>query len=132
MNLFVYGTLLVPEILEAVTRMNNLNSVSGMLSGYRIYRVEGGDFPGISKGDGSVPGRVLLNVPELAMIRLDAYEDTFYVRETVEIETDSGLKSAFAYTVPSEIAASVLSDETWTLDWFQQEALTHYWARLFQ
>ena len=66
------------------------------------------------------------------MKRLDAYEDTFYVREVVEIETDPGLKSAFAYVVPPEVAATVLSDDPWTLDWFQREALDDYWARLFQ
>lgn len=132
MNLFVYGTLLVPRILNAVTGLDDLETIPAKLEGYDIFRVMGGDFPGIVKGAGPVPGRVVQNVPEMAMRRLDAYEDSFYERELVEISTSDGTLEAFAYVVPAEIAKEILSSQTWTLEWFEREALDRYWKRLFE
>lgn len=132
MNLFVYGTLLVPKIFEAVTGRNDLESAPGTLHGYSIRRVEGGDFPAIVEGSGSVPGKVIFEVPGPAMRRLDDYEDTFYRREIVEIATETAKVEAYAYVVPIEIAEQILSEETWTLDWFERVALKRYWRRLFQ
>ena len=132
MNLFVYGTLLVPKILSAVTGLEDLETASAELKGFDIFRVTGGDFPGIVEGTGPVLGKVVLNVSETAMRRLDAYEDSFYEREVVEVSTNGGTLEAFAYVVPEEIAKSVLSDQTWTLEWFKREALDRYWERLFE
>ncbi|MEX2580650.1 MAG: gamma-glutamylcyclotransferase family protein [Verrucomicrobiales bacterium] len=143
MNLFIYGTLLVPKVLEAVTGLDDLESLPATLPGYENRRVKGGDFPGIVKVSGrrqtrngperglGVPGRVLLRVPSEALSRLDAYEDAFYVRKTIEASTADGVVEADAYVVPGDRADEVLSDEIWTLEWFEREALDRYWHRLF-
>lgn len=143
MNLFIYGTLLVPKVLEAVTGLHDLESLPATLPGYEIRRVKGGDFPGIvevsdripttegTERDLGVPGRVLLRVPSEAIDRLDAYEDAFYVRKTIEASTAEGIVEADAYVVPGDRADDVLSDEIWTLEWFEREALDRYWHRLF-
>ncbi len=130
--MFVYGTLLVPKILRAVTGLDDLETVPAKLEGFDIFRVNGGDFPGIVKGTGPVEGVVVLNVTDSAMRRLDAYEDSFYEREFVEVSTSDGLLGAFAYIVPKKFADDVLSHQTWTLEWFEREALDSYWERLFE
>ena len=132
MNLFVYGTLLVPKILRAVTGLDDLKTVPAKLEGFDIFRVVDGDFPGIVEGSGLVSGKVVLDVSETAMTRLDAYEDSFYERELVKVSTSSGTLEAFVYVVPQNIAEDILSNHTWTLEWFEREALDRYWERLFE
>ncbi|MDB4358631.1 gamma-glutamylcyclotransferase [Verrucomicrobiales bacterium] len=135
MNLFVYGTLLVPRIWETVSGISNASGKKGSISGYQILRVRGGDFPGIvltEKNEDSVTGNLFCDLPGRAMKRLDAYEDTFYERRKVDvILTDGSRVSAHAYVVPESKAPKILSTDPWTLEWFEEHALETYWARLF-
>ncbi len=134
MNLFVYGTLLVPKIWNAVTGYHDPDSVPGTLVGHRIQRVKSGDFPAIvidPDSDKPVPGLVMKNVSPNALERLDQYEDNFYERVAVDIETDSGPVEAHVYRMPPELAGEILSEDPWTLEWFETEALNRYWNRLF-
>ena len=130
MNLFAYGTLLVPEIWLAVAG-RACESVEVVLPGYAIRR--GGDFPGIIRAPDAagVPGRVFLDLDAELLERLDQYEDSFY--ERIEVGPRDGQGQALtaqAYVVP-ERCAEVLSDEAWTLTWFRDHALDDYVARLF-
>lgn len=130
MNLFVYGTLLVPKIWNIVSDFPSPESEEAQLPGYSIYRVEDGDFPGVIETPDStepVRGLVMLNISPEAMQRLDDYEGSFYVRNLVEVTTEKGDKvQAYVYAIPQELAY-ILSDEHWTLDWFEKEALDRYW-----
>lgn len=128
-NLFVYGTLLVPEIWQAVTGEGHGRWLDASLPGYLVRRVRGADFPAISPsaapGD-AVPGRVALGVSAEALARLDAYEDAFYERREVAVETGGGLLAAEAYVVVQQLAPGLLGEEGWTLKWFRREALDRY------
>lgn len=131
MNLFAYGTLLVPEIWRAVTG-RDCESVGAVLSGHEIRRIQGGDFPGIVRAAGSsrVIGRVFLGLDVETVARLDRYEDTFYERIAVTPRSTSGQSlAAQAYVVPAT-HADVLSNETWSLDWFRAHAEADYVRRL--
>ena len=132
MNLFAYGTLLVPEIWFAVTG-RECRSEEAVLPGYDIRRVRDGDFPGIihSEDAPGVPGRVFFDLDYEIITRLDAYEDSFYERIVVPTQDHSGqLLPSQAYVIP-ESHRAVLSDEPWTLEWFREHALTEYFARHF-
>lgn len=132
MNLFAYGTLLVPEIWRAVAG-RDFPSSPATLRGYAIFRVRDADFPGIARTEsgGLVPGRVFFDLDAETVARLDAYEDTFYERLPVCPADERGLPvDAEAYVVPNRNRA-LLSGETWTLDWFRAHAEADYRARLF-
>jgi len=134
MNLFAYGTLLVPEIWEAVTGAPPPRNVPATLASYEIFRVKGGDFPGIIESENShdvVPGHIYFDLPADTMSALDRYEDTFYERAEVTVSTSTGPESAQTYRIPRSEAAILLSPETWTLDWFRAEAMDRYCERLF-
>jgi len=134
MNLFLYGTLLVPGIWDAVTDRPDIVRKPARLPSHRIRRVEGADFPAIVFDPSfvaPVPGQVALDLPEIVVARLDDYEDDFYHREPVEAETDEGCVLAQAYRVPETLASTILSDDPWTLEWFEEVALARYWDRLF-
>ncbi len=135
MNLFVYGTLLVPEIWETVSGIADAEGKDGSIEGYRIFRVRGGDFPGIRYTGGKedrVTGRVFYDLPERAIERLDAYEDSFYERHGVDVLHANGTSTeAHAYVVPEAHASDILSSTPWTLTWFEEHALENYWSQLF-
>jgi gamma-glutamylcyclotransferase (GGCT)/AIG2-like uncharacterized protein YtfP len=134
MNVFVYGTLLVPKIWDAVTHCPDLDSEAAELTGYAKYRVRGADYPGIVEADSDsiVSGRIFLKVPDAAVRRLDAYEDSFYERLPLTVRlTDGSRLEADAYCVPVEKAAAILSKELWTLTWFEDHALDSFWTSSF-
>lgn len=135
MNVFVYGTLLVPKIWETVTQTVGLASREAALPGYEIRRVAGASYPAIYAAAAAVrpvPGRVFFEVPGTALRRLDAYEDAFYQRVTVSTRVDGlGSVEAQAYAVPPDQTAAVLSDEGWTLAWFEAHGLEDFWGRVF-
>lgn len=135
MNVFVYGTLLVPKIWELVTECPHLTPLSATLHGHSIWRVEDATFPAIKKEDRddkySVAGQVYLEVPPLAMQRLDLYEDAFYERVEVTVLTDNGEIDAQVYRAPSETAKAILSDDPWTLEWFEKNGLEPFLKNVF-
>lgn len=134
MNLFVYGTLLVPKIWEAVTRAPIPPSLPAELVGYSIFRIRNADYPGIVKSTplDSVPGLVVLEVPDFALRRLDAYEDSFYERRELIVKTEKlGEVPAQAYCIRRTEAPSLLSGEPWTLAEFEATRLERFWARTF-
>lgn len=135
MNFFAYGTLLVPKIWEAVTGERAPESQEARLHGHQIFRVRDGDFPGIVETDDEtdqVPGRIFTDISLRTLSALDRYEDTFYERVEVKVETPEGTRFAETYRIPNSMAAHVLTPESWTLEWFEAEALDRYWSRLFE
>jgi gamma-glutamylcyclotransferase (GGCT)/AIG2-like uncharacterized protein YtfP len=119
MNVFTYGTLMFPEVWRAVAGREFPN-VGGTAGGYAVYRVERAQFPGIvaAGGDESVRGVVYLDVDDVALARLDRFEDDFYERQALWIDCDDGQRrAAETYVVPPQ-NRSVLTDEVWNGDDF--------------
>lgn len=136
MNVFVYGTLLVPKIWETVTKTGGLVSREATLAGHEIRCVRDAVYPAIfasPDSGGSIPGRVFFDVPETALRRLDAYEDDFYRREEVHPEIEGiGKVSAQAYLVSAADVPRLLSPQGWSLAWFEKNGLEGFWERVFQ
>jgi gamma-glutamylcyclotransferase (GGCT)/AIG2-like uncharacterized protein YtfP len=130
--LFAYGTLMVPEIWQAVTQLPGPSpSRPGLLRGYQRRRVEGADFPGIfasGNNDDIVPGCAYEDVAPKTFDLLDRYEDHFYQRLEVNVEVDDGQPATLScqtYIIP-ETGLGILSDEPWDLDDFKANALKRY------
>ncbi|MEM0896401.1 MAG: gamma-glutamylcyclotransferase family protein, partial [Verrucomicrobiota bacterium] len=101
------------------------------LHGFRNLRVKGATFPGILKTDQQddvVKGVLYLEVSDEAIERLDRFEDTFYVRESVAVTCSDSTYDAEAYVVPVE-HARVLSNETWDRTQFERDHLADFLAR---
>jgi len=131
-NLFVYGTLRVPEIWNLVTGSFEPPRRDATLDDFAIRTVKDYTFPAIVRAEGeSVPGEVLFDLPREVLDRLDAYEDAFYERNLVTVRPEEGPAiEAFAYETPPELAPRILSDTVWTLEWFVEQAFAEYWARM--
>ena len=100
-NVFVYGTLLFPEItarLEIESRSSDsLIRRPAKLSGYKRFTVRfrgEGDPPAIIPAENSsVAGQVLCDITEESLQRLDWFEDIaseLYTREEVCVELQDG------------------------------------------
>ena len=114
MHIFTYGTLMFPQVWQAVVG-RSFATVTGTLRGFAIYRVCDAVFPGIIKAgtESRVPGVVYLDVDEASLKRLDQFEDAIYCRETVMIDCHGGgVLQADAYVVPPE-QFDALTDEPW-------------------
>ena len=135
MNVFVYGTLLVPKIWNAVTQTPELESFPATLAGHVIRRVRDAAYPGIYRNPDApdpVPGKVFLDVPASALRRLDAYEDAFYERNEVHPDIAGvGCVPAQVYLIRKEDVPMFLSEEPWTLAWFERHELDEFWQRVF-
>jgi gamma-glutamylcyclotransferase (GGCT)/AIG2-like uncharacterized protein YtfP len=119
MHIFTYGTLMFPEVWRAVAG-REFPSIAGSVREFAAYRVRDAVYPGIvaSGVRETVRGVLYFDVSEAAVARLDRFEDDFYVRQTLAIACDDGVKrQADAFIVPAK-HRDVLTDEPWTRESF--------------
>ena len=119
MHVFTYGTLMFPEIWQAVVG-RSFETVEGTAAGFEVFRVRHAVFPGIAAGTGacSVPGVVYLDVDQHSTLRLDRFEDDFYERRAIYVDcVDGQRRLAEAYVVPSA-NRTVLTSEPWSRESF--------------
>ena len=123
MRLFVYGSLLTPEVLHGL-----LNRVPACrpatLRGFSRWRVAGENFPAILQTPGgSVDGKLLEDLNEREMGALDYYEDEAYERLTVDVDVVGGstVSEVNVYVWPLARSAELdVGGEPWRLDEFRE------------
>jgi gamma-glutamylcyclotransferase (GGCT)/AIG2-like uncharacterized protein YtfP len=118
MNLFAYGTLMDPAIMQNVCG-ERFQSRPASLSGYMRKKLRGEVYPGIIRQpDSSVEGQVYFDVSAQALYYLDEFEGSFYQRELVTAVFDDGSAMEVEAYVLSDSCASLLSNEDWNLQDF--------------
>jgi gamma-glutamylcyclotransferase (GGCT)/AIG2-like uncharacterized protein YtfP len=119
MHVFTYGTLMFPEVWQAVVG-KSFAAVNGKARDYAVYRVKDAVFPGMIAEPGSaVTGVLYLDVDDESVARLDRFEDDFYERQVLWIECDDREKrDAEAYIVPP-FNQSMLTSELWDRETFR-------------
>lgn len=128
MNLYAYGTLMAPDIMQAVAGCR-LQSVEATLEGYRRFGIRGEEYPGIIRVKGGrVEGVLYRDVPSEAMARLDLFEGEMYSRDAVMVQPGDKDKplSAMVYVIKPEFTHLLTSEE-----WDFQNFLKHG-KRLFE
>ena len=92
MHLFTYGTLMDAAVWRRVAQ-EDAATRRAVLCGYEARGLRGVTFPGLVECEGAVtPGLLYLDVSAPALRRLDAYEDDFYIRVEVAVETEDGAR----------------------------------------
>lgn len=123
-NVFVYGSLLFPEIADGLCRCR-VNTAAATLKGFARYALKGADYPAIIPHDGSkVTGKVLLNIDEKAIKLLQFYEGDEYEMRSVEVETESAKIKAIAFVWNA--GNKFLENFDWSIDKFKTESLEFY------
>lgn len=124
-RLFVYGTLVFPEVIEALTGRVP-ESIPAILHGYVRYTVAGQVYPGIVKHrDSSVEGLLYTGITPEELERLNEYEDTFYELMTLDVIAGTKNLKAFVYVVPLS-SIGVLDDTPWDPELFRKNQLEKF------
>jgi len=89
MNIFAYGTLMIPAVMYAVTG-RHFRSQKAILRDYACFTVKGESYPGIIPvTDAITEGKIYLNVDELSLGQLDTFEGDLYQRTRILVETEA-------------------------------------------
>ena len=127
--LFTYGTLQIPEVMEAVVGRVWV-SVEAKAPGFAQFRFKDRIYPGMVAREASVTqGRVYCDTNDRTWYLLDSFEDPIYERQMVEVHlTDGARVNAQAYVLPGT-QVHLLSSDPWTIDWFRAQHLEGYVSR---
>ena len=118
--LFAYGTLVFPEILEAVTGLRP-RSAEGRLRGYAARLLHDAAYPGLREEPGhTTPGRVYFDLPPETWQQLDRFEGDLYEVHCVRVECDGAPCGAAAYVVAPPYLGR-LSSRPWDPEQFARE-----------
>jgi len=112
-NLFIYGSLLDPEIFKSVCGLSftlnpaqadneNLLAESAFLAHYRRVSPDNVYFYAVADTLSKVEGFVIYDVPDSAMAEIDKYEGKRYDKENVRVNTANGFVEARAYLASHE------------------------------
>lgn len=118
--LFTYGTLIFPEVLQALLGRVPL-SVEASVQGWRVVAIPGVNYPALVPGSGLAQGRVLLGLRPEEWEILDAYEDVIY--ELRAVATTPAGQTAFAYVC---LTSDLVSDADWDKEQFAEEQLPDF------
>ena len=123
MNIFAYGTLMIPEVMYAVTTREFLFK-NAMLRGYARFTVKGESYPGIIPvTDAATKGIIYFDVDKLSLARLDAFEGDMYQRTPVRVEMEKDeILNAETYVIKPEYRG-YLSSKEWNVKEFNQKHL---------
>ncbi len=116
--LFAYGTLMCPDIMQAVAKQHYKSS-KAMVTGYRRLKVRNQHYPGLIPLAGtSVEGRAYFNISPASWRQLDLFEGEMYSRQIIEIMLEnSTVISAFTYIVRERYHTYLTTDD-WDFDEF--------------
>lgn len=129
-SLFAYGTLQLPEVLQAVVG-RDFPGQNARLQGYACYALRGQVYPGIRPWPGAVTAGILYGgLDEAAWRLLDAYEDAIYRREVLTVLADDGRHHAAAVYVVQAAFYGCLSGQPWSMTAFRRRHLQRYLAEL--
>ena len=123
MKIFTYGTLMIPDVMYAVTT-REFRFKDAILRGYARFTVKGESYPGIIPvADTVTEGIIYFDVDELSLERLDAFESDLYQRTPVRVETEKDeILNAETYVVRPEYRG-YLSSKEWNVKEFNQKHL---------
>lgn len=127
--LFVYGTLEIPRVFEAVVSQR-LPSRPAILRGYARFLLQHKVYPALFAQQGGVTtGRVYLGVRRAHLGRLDSYEDRFYIRKRVRVEMGRYRVWAWVYVL-SPRYLHLISERAWDKAKFEQDHLRRFLATI--
>ncbi len=121
MNLFVYGSLLFPEVMRVLLGRVP-DSTPATVAGWRVAALPGRVYPCLVPAEALAKGQLMKGLKPTEWRTLDAFEDTVYDLRRLTL-TDG--RDAWAYICPDP--ANALPD--WDIHIFERDHLTDYLKR---
>jgi gamma-glutamylcyclotransferase (GGCT)/AIG2-like uncharacterized protein YtfP len=128
MDLFTYGSLMLPEVLEQVTG-RSFSMTPARLPGWKRCQVRGQSYPAMIPCHGqTVEGVLWLGLSDTELQLLDTFEGDEYQRVPVTVTDDEGHDyQAQTYAWAKQ---GGLLDAPWDLEWFKLEGIKDF-SRLY-
>jgi gamma-glutamylcyclotransferase (GGCT)/AIG2-like uncharacterized protein YtfP len=125
-SLFAYGTLELPELMEALAGFRP-DSIDAVLEGYARFLLRGRSYPGIVEAVGAqTEGRLYHALDAAALTRLDRFEGPLYERRIIQVRPAAGHGvPAHVYVLRREHRA-LLTTRPWERARFAREHLDAY------
>lgn len=127
-NVFVYGTLIFPEVVFGLTN-KNFKSRTAILTGYQRFKIFDNEisrsYPAITKKPNkTVEGKILFDVDEESLKILDFFEDSDYIRKEVLVSFDNQKTTAFVYVWNPKFEDQLKLN--WSSEEFKKKHLQYY------
>jgi gamma-glutamylcyclotransferase (GGCT)/AIG2-like uncharacterized protein YtfP len=127
MNLFVYGSLLVPLVFERLTGVSR-QGIPALLEGYARYPLSGEVYPGLMEESGAATiGLLVDDISPLVLDMLDQFEGADYERRSVEVLTLLGNVAMAETYILTPCGRSQIVPVFWDVDVFVSQKR---WQRL--
>lgn len=125
-HLFTYGTLTLPEVMQAVTGQI-FPATDALLPGYERFCLVDRLYPGIIRtGQQSTLGRIYFDIDPISLHRLDYFEGDLYSRQAVTVVLpEHSTLYADTYVVPSS-QRNQLSSQAWSAEQFRRLHLPQF------
>ncbi len=125
-NLFAYGTLRLPEVIEALLG-KKLESEPFQVTNFIRKTMRGQIYPGVIHSKGAiVDGSLYVGIDDYSMHVLDTFEDEVYERQLISVNSSiNGIVEAKIYVVP-ETHVSILGENDWNIEEFRAGHLASY------
>jgi gamma-glutamylcyclotransferase (GGCT)/AIG2-like uncharacterized protein YtfP len=125
-SIFAYGTLLVPEVMEAVTG-RSFPAREAEVAGFARRRLRGRIYPAAIERAGShLAGRLYEAVDPATLARLDRFEGPLYERREVFVTAAGGGGTRAELYVLAPAHRGELLEEPWDLGTFSSRHLGAY------
>lgn len=126
MNLFAYGSLAIPEVLQALTG-KVFSAQPARLSGYRRFSLQERIYPGIIPYKGGwTDGQLFTDLDASSAQLVASFEDSIYSPRTVTVYTDRGESHDATSYVVDLPSYGILVDTDWSVDVFKDSHLAAY------
>lgn len=99
-EVFTYGSLMYPEVVQTILGRSIAATElrDATLEGYRRVAIPDRPYPtGVPVPGFRIEGKLLGPITESELQKLDAYEESFYVRIAVSVTTHEGIREALTY-----------------------------------
>ncbi len=123
---FTYGTLEIPEVMQAVTGQV-FASREATAKDFVRYLIQDCVYPGMISAKGeTTSGRLYDGVDSRTLYILDDFEDEVYRRESITVHTQEGEHvEVYSYIIPLE-HRDILTSQPWCRDYFIDHFLPAY------
>lgn len=123
-NVFVYGTLLFPEILNGLTG-SRFQSVEAVLPGYKRHLVKNGSYPAVvATKNEKVYGKLINDVDQRSLDILRYYEGEDYKCTEAEVIVTEKSLNALVFVWNAEL--HYLAESDWKIEAFKHDFLQEY------
>ena len=128
-RLFCFGTLQIPEVLEAVID-RRLHGTCACLPGYTAFQVRRAGYPGLLRSPGGkTPGILYRDLAPMELDMLDRFEGGLYRRQPGVVVMCNGRRvQAWIYMIAAG-RTKKLSGKPWRLDRFMQHEYGRFMRR---